>query len=312
MGLAQQIFAHDTRAASRLLSWIEDGDPRAAGELREIFPRTGSAYLLGITGAPGAGKSTLTDLLISLYRSRGLIVGVLAVDQSSPFTGGAVLGDRIRMQRHATDAGVFIRSMASRSWPGGLSRSATEAVRVLEAWGCGLVIIETVGVGQNEVEVSRLACTTVLVCAPGAGDRIQAIKAGVTEIADIVALNKADLADVEHAARALEMTLALHPRGGWRPPLVRTIARDGRGMEELAGAIDAHRRFIEGNGTLAEKKMEGLKDHLKEIIRRKLHERISGHLPSDGELRSRVAEIQKGLADPYTVADEIAAKEITP
>ena len=312
MGLAQKIFAHDTRAASRLLSWIEDGDSRASGELREIFPRTGAAYLLGITGAPGAGKSPLTDLLISLYRSRGLIVGVLAVDPSSPFTGGAVLGDRVRMQRHATDAGVFIRSMASRSWPGGLSRAATEAVRVLEAWGCGLVIIETVGVGQNEVEVSRLACTTVLVCAPGAGDRVQAIKAGVTEIADVIALNKADLADVEHAASALEMTLALHPRGEWRPPLVRTIARDGMGVEELAGAIDAHRRFIEGNGTLAEKKREGLKDHLKEIIRRKLHERISGRLPSDGELRSRVAEIQQGLADPYTVAEEIAAKEIMP
>lgn len=312
MELAERIFRHDTRAASRLLTWIEDGDPRAADELRTIFPRTGGAYLLGITGAPGAGKSTLCDRLISLYRSRGIVVGVLAIDPTSPFSGGAVLGDRIRMQRHATDAGVFIRSMASRDWPGGISRTAAEAVRVFEAWGCGLVIVETVGVGQGEVGVSHLAYTTLLVCTPGGGDRVQAIKAGVSEIADVVALNKADLADASHAARTIEMTIALHPREKWRVPLVRTIARDGVGIEELAKALDDHRRVLEAGGALEKKKREGLKAHLRELIRRKVMEAMASRLPSDGALEARIAAIRDGLADPYTLAEEIVAKEIRP
>lgn len=311
MNLAARIFAHDTRAASRLLTMIEDGDPRAVEAMKAIFPRTGAARLVGITGSPGAGKSTLVDRLVALYRARGIVVGVLAVDPSSPFTGGAVLGDRVRMQRHATDPGVFIRSMANRGRMGGVSRAAAEAAGVLEAWGCGTVIVETVGAGQSEVEVAGIAGTVVLVCAPGAGDRVQAIKAGITEIADVVALNKADLPDAAHAARALEMMLALSPREGRKVPLVRTVASSGAGTEELASAIEEHRRFAEERGLAARKRRARLRASVEELVRERLLQRLAARLPGGREIEERVEWILEGKADPYTVAEEIA-KEIGP
>jgi len=310
MGLASDITNRDARAVSRLLSWIEDNDPRAPAELKEIYRHSGNSYLLGITGPPGAGKSTLADRLISHYRAANLRVGVLAFDPSSPFSGGAVLGDRIRMQQHATDSGVFIRSMANRNWPGGIGRAAVECARVLDAFGCAFIIVETVGVGQGDVDVARLAYTTLLVVTPAAGDKIQAMKAGVIEAADIVVLNKADLPDAEHAAKSLEMILGIHPRGGWQVPLVRAVAREGEGTGDVADAIDRHRRFIKQSGALEEKKQEGLRNHLLDIVHRKCDEALRLRMTSDKELDSYAERLFRGAADPYSLAEEIIRKEI--
>ncbi|MDD5557626.1 MAG: methylmalonyl Co-A mutase-associated GTPase MeaB [bacterium] len=305
MGLAAAIANGDARAASRLLSWIEDGDRRAAAELKELYRLPAPSSVLGLTGPPGAGKSTIADALVGRYRARGERVGVLAVDPSSPISGGAVLGDRIRMQRHATDGGVFIRSMASRSWPGGLSRAAADAVRVLAAHGCRTVIVETVGTGQGEVDVTRIADTVVLVCTPAAGDKIQAIKAGVLEIADIVALNKDDLPDADVAARSIETAFRMRPPGGWRVPLVRTRARDGEGIGGLASAIERHGRFIAGGGILGRKRLANAAHHLRSIVRERLLEKIAARLPDDREMERRAARLLDGSIDPYSLAEEI-------
>ncbi|MCX6354047.1 MAG: methylmalonyl Co-A mutase-associated GTPase MeaB [Candidatus Aureabacteria bacterium] len=301
--LAQGVLRREPRAASRLLSWIENGDAKAIPELKEIYPHSGSSYIVGVTGAPGSGKSTLTDRLISLYRSQGQRVGVLAIDPSSPFSGGAVLGDRIRMQRHATDEGVFIRSMANRNWPGGLNRCTAEALKVLEAYGSDIVIVETVGVGQSEVEVEKLAYTTILVCTPDAGDKIQAMKAGIIEIADIVALNKADLPTADHAAKSIEMILSMNSSPGWTIPFLKTVAIEGKGVEELAQAIERHRSYIEEHGILKAKKIDSLKSHIREIIRRELYEKVRMQLPDEDELSRCAAKLMEGTTDPYTIAD---------
>ena len=245
MALADDILNRDPRAAGRLLSLIEDGDPRASAELKKLYSHSGKSYLIGITGPPGSGKSTLADQIVAHYRARGLRIGVLAIDPSSPFSGGAVLGDRIRMQRHATDNHVFIRSMASRNWPGGLSQATGEAVRVLEAYGCDPVIVETVGVGQSEVEVARLAHTTILVCTPATGDKVQALKAGVIEIADVIVMNKADLPEAAHASKSIEMIVAMAPASPWRVPVVNTVAREGKGIDNVCHRVAPHVHGIE-------------------------------------------------------------------
>jgi len=308
MGLASDILNSDLRATSRLLSFIEDGDPRAAAELKELYRHTGKSYLIGITGSPGSGKSTLADHLIAHYRSKGLRLGVLAVDPSSHFSGGAVLGDRIRMQRHATDSNVFIRSMANRNWPGGLNRATADAVRVLEAYGCDPVIVETVGVGQSEVEVAHLAHTTILVCTPATGDKIQALKAGVIEVADIVVMNKADLPDAEHASKSIEMIVGMKPAAAWRVPVVRTVARDGKGIDELAAAIEAHRRAMESTGVLTRKKLETATRQLRDIICRKLYETACARIPEDSELEQYAEQLMRCSTDPYSLAEEIVRR----
>lgn len=310
MDLAGRIFARDTPAAGRLLTWIEDGDPRAVEAMKAIYPRSGAVPVVGLTGPPGAGKSTLADSLVAHYRSRDIVVGVLAVDPSSPFTGGAVLGDRVRMQRHAADPGVFIRSMANRGRAGGMSPAAAAAARVLEAWGCGIVIVETVGAGQGEIEVSSVASTIVLVCAPWGGDRVQAIKAGITEIADIIVLNKSDLADAPRAARALEMMLALAPRAGWKVPLVRTIATSGTGTGDLAAMIDAHGRFAAEGGDAGRKRRAQLRASLEGLVREKLFDRFAARADAGREIEARVKSMIEGRTDPYTAAEEIVEKEI--
>lgn len=305
MGLAHDILNRDPRAAGRLLSLIEDGDPSASVELKKLYPHSGKSYLIGITGPPGSGKSTLADQIVAHYRSHGRRIGVLAIDPSSPFSGGAVLGDRIRMQRHATDSHVFIRSMASRNWPGGLSQTTGEAVRVLEAYGCDPVIVETVGVGQSEVEVTRLAHTTILVCTPATGDKIQALKAGVIEIADVIVMNKADLPDAAHASKSLEMIVSMTPDPSWRVPVINTIARDDKGIDDVIAAIEAHRTFMESTGTLAKKRLEAAKNQLRGIIYRKLVETALARLPGDPEMERYAGRIALGEADPYSIAEEI-------
>ncbi|MCX6358122.1 MAG: methylmalonyl Co-A mutase-associated GTPase MeaB, partial [Candidatus Aureabacteria bacterium] len=253
----------------------------------------------------GSGKSTLADRLIAHYHACGKRVGVLAIDPTSPLTGGAVLGDRVRMQTHATDRGVFIRSMASRDWTGGLSRAAAEAARVLEAFGSDVILIETVGVGQSEVGIAGLADTVILVCTPDAGDKIQAMKAGVTEIADILVINKADLAGAEHAARAIEMVFSLKPARGWEVPILKTVARDGAGIDKVAAAIGGHREFLGSSGLLDRKRLERERQQLVDIVRARLVELAAGQLPAPGTLDAYAGRILSGEADPYSLAEEI-------
>lgn len=299
--------AGDRGAIARLISLVERGGPPARQIGRLTFGQ-GDAYTLGLTGAPGAGKSTLTDRLIGEARRGGQPVGVLAIDPSSPFTGGAILGDRVRMQDHALDGGVFIRSMATRGHLGGLSLATPEAVRVLAAAGIPLVFIETVGVGQVEVDVAGAADSTVVVVNPGWGDSIQASKAGLLEIADIFVINKADRAGASETRRDLENMLDMSSTmGEWRPPIVDTVASTGEGVDKLWTAIGDHRAHLERSGELAERRRRRLLDELSEVLVRRVERRI--HQLEDGEAYDQARQrVLNGDVDPYTAADELLAK----
>ena len=259
-------LAGERASVARLISMVEKGGESAHAAIARLYPHTGSAYSVGITGAPGAGKSTLTDKLITRIRKDDVEVGVLAIDPSSPFSGGAILGDRVRMQDHATDPGVFIRSMATRGHLGGLSLATPQAVRVLDAAGKPWVLIETVGVGQVEIEVAGAADTTMVVVNPGWGDAVQAAKAGLLEIADLFVVNKADRDGAADTVRDLEFMLDLSLESGWRPPIVKTVASRGEGFEELWEAIGAHRAFLEADGRLAARRTRRIRDELRAIV----------------------------------------------
>ena len=296
----------DRSALARLLSLIErDGDDaRIVGRL--VYPKTGNGYVVGITGAPGAGKSTLTSALIAHIRSLDQTVSVLAIDPSSPFTGGAILGDRVRMQNHATDAGVFIRSMATRGHLGGLSLATSEAVRLLDAVGSPCTLVETVGVGQVEVEIARNADTIVVVVNPGWGDSVQANKAGLLEIADIFVINKADRPGVDQTRRDLEQMLELSDfsKDAWQPTIVTTVGTTGEGAEGLWRAIEEHRQHATADGSLAKRRDQRLRNELKAIIVRRLEHRAREICTGD-----RWEEIQTEMLsrsrDPWTSADEM-------
>jgi LAO/AO transport system kinase len=296
----------DPRALARLISLVENGSPQLRSVMRLIAPRTGQARMVGLTGAPGVGKSTLTGALVRAYRKRGLRVGVLAVDPTSPFTGGALLGDRVRMQDHATDSGVFIRSMATRGHLGGLSWAAPQALRILDAAGFEVVLIETVGVGQAEVEIASLADTTMVIVAPGMGDSVQAAKAGILEIADIFVVNKNDRPGAQETIRDLRAMLAMarYSDGAWKPPIVAASAMTGEGIDDLVARLDAHAVWLGDSGERDRKRLARAREEISAMAVAALRERI-GALPGEARLEELAAQVASGKLDPYSAADEL-------
>ena len=297
------------RAVARLISLVEDASPKLREVMAALAPLAGNAYVIGLTGSPGVGKSTSTTALVAAYRRRGRRVGVLAVDPSSPFSGGALLGDRVRMQDHATDPGVFIRSMASRGHLGGLAWSTPQALRVLDAAGCDVVIVETVGVGQSEVEIASMADTTVVLLAPGMGDGIQAAKAGILEIGDVYVVNKADRDGASSTARELGHMLSLGEARGpddWRPPIVRTVASRGEGTDDVVEALEKHRAWLEAGGEGARRRHRRVADEVEAIAVTSLRARI-GDLRGGHDLDALADRVLAGDLDPYAAADALIA-----
>ncbi len=294
-------------AGARLIRLLEEGDPEGIEGLKTLYPHTGNAYLIGITGPPGAGKSTLCDRIIGEFRRRELKVGVIAIDPSSPFSGGAILGDRVRMQRHATDEGVFVRSMATRGHLGGLSKATFEASLVLDAMGYDVVIIETVGVGQDEVEVVDLAHTTAVVSLPGMGDDIQAMKAGILEIGDIFIVNKADKPGADQVVKQLTVMLEMRDIGkdDWMPPVLKTVAAQSEGITELVDGFFSHRDFIAGSGELKARIAERDLHFFRELLKEKAYEKINA-AAAGSKLHAELVENLKARAvDPYSAAERM-------
>ena len=302
--LVERALAGDRVATAKLLSLVEQGGTGARAVVSRLHPHTGRAWSVGITGAPGAGKSTLTDELVMCMRDEDLDVGVLAVDPSSPFSGGAILGDRVRMQRHSTDPGVFIRSMASRGHLGGLALATPQAVRVLDAVGKEWVIVETVGVGQVEVEIASQADTTVVVVNPGWGDEVQAAKAGLLEIADIFVVNKADRPGADVTMSDLAGMLELGSRKTWQPPIVRTIATTGDGLAELWDEIGAHRAFLESDGAVVARRRARLVDEIRGLVAERLLER-AGAISEGAQFDALVDSVAARTSDPYSAVDAL-------
>jgi LAO/AO transport system kinase len=306
--LVEQARAGRPRAVARLISLVEDGHPALREVMAALAPHTGRTAVIGLTGPPGVGKSTTTSALIACLRKQGRRVGVLAVDPTSPFSGGALLGDRIRMQDHSLDGEVFIRSMATRGHLGGLARSTPQALRVLDAAGCDVVLIETVGVGQSEVEVAALADTTVVLLAPGMGDGVQTAKAGVLEIADVFVVNKADREGAASTTRNLRQMISHGQRapGDWRPPVVSAVASAGTGIDALLEALDAHRAWLEGSGGLHERRRRRAAGEIEALALARLRTQIADLRP--GRRLDDLAEaVVDGRTDPYTAADDLLA-----
>ena len=302
--LVSQARERQPRAVARLISLVEDAAPQLREVMAALMPYSGTAQIVGITGAPGVGKSTATSCIVTALRARGQRVGVIAIDPTSPFSGGALLGDRIRMQDHATDSGVYIRSMASRGHLGGLSWSAPQALRVLDAAGCDVIILETVGVGQSEIEVVGVADTVVVLLAPGMGDGIQAAKAGILEIGDVFVVNKADREGAGTTSRELRHMISLGEQSAdsWRPPVLQTVASTSTGITEVVSAIDDHHSWAQRTGALAKRRQLRARDEVEAIAVADLRSRM-GDLGGNARLDELAYQVAEGKVDPYTAAD---------
>jgi LAO/AO transport system kinase len=308
--LSERVLAGDARAMARAISLIEDESPAGAEVVRRIFGRTGRAYLIGVTGPPGAGKSTLVDKMIGALRQKGQTVGVVAVDPTSPFSGGAVLGDRVRMQAHAGDSGVFIRSMATRGHLGGLARATGEAALVLDAAGRDVVVIETVGVGQDEVDIVRTADVSIVTIVPGTGDDVQAMKAGIMEIADIFVVNKADREGADRTVASIETVLSLQTfaERDWRPPVIKTEATTGRGVDELLEAVDRFR--LQMRAAEPTRRRARAESRLRELLGQRFLGHVERQVLAAGEFDRTVERITAREVDPYTAVDDIFRRAV--
>lgn len=308
--LSERVIAGDPRAVARAISLIENEDPAGAELIGQVFGRTGRAYLIGVTGPPGAGKSTLVDRLLTEFRAEQRSVGVIAVDPTSPFTGGAVLGDRLRMQQHADDAGVFVRSMATRGQLGGLARATGDAALVLDASGKDIVIIETVGVGQDEVDIIRTADVSIVTLVPGTGDEVQALKAGIMEIADIFVVNKADREGADRLVSAVEGNLALHTYGAgeWRPPILKTVATTGAGVSEVVQAVERFRERAKDQQ--ASRRQARSEYRLRELVSQRFMAHLERDVLRDGEFGAIVDRIATRELDPYTAANQLLQRAL--
>jgi len=309
--VAEKVIGGDVRTVARLIRDIDDGMPEVREVLKELYPHTGKAYVIGITGAPGVGKSTLVDQVVAHLRKRNKTVGVLAVDPTSPFSGGAILGDRVRMQRHSMDPGVFIRSLATRGHFGGLTQSTRSAIDVLDAMGKDYILVETVGVGQDEVDVVRSAHTTVIVVIPGMGDDIQAIKAGILEVGDIFLINKADREGTDKTLSDLRLMIEMdqkkYDEGGWKPPIIKIQAVFDKGVDEFLEAVDRHAEYVAktAGGLDFRGSRDKVRLELGEMVKARLIEEVLIRLKESGEFDRAVEKIVEGKVDPYTACEEL-------
>ena len=301
----EQLRAGDARALARAISVVENHSPGWSELLKATFPYSGHARILGLTGPPGAGKSTLVDQLARHYRKEGLSIGIIAVDPTSPYTGGAILGDRIRMQEHSSDAGIYIRSMATRGSLGGLARTTADVSTILDASGRDLIMIETVGVGQDEVDIVRLADITVVILVPGMGDDVQTIKAGIMEIADIFVINKSDREGADRVEREIRALQSLAVRSdNWTPPIVKTVATDGTGIPELAAAIREYQTYLQRENLLTKRNIQNWEARLVEMLRDAMLEKARDQM-EDGKMAHYAADVVEHKRDPYTLVEEI-------
>jgi LAO/AO transport system kinase len=306
--IVDQLRAGDPRALARAISIVENRQAGCSDLLKQIFPHTGHARVLGLTGPPGAGKSTLVDQLAKHYRKENQTVGIIAVDPTSPYTGGAILGDRIRMQDHHSDPGIFIRSMATRGSLGGLARTTADVATVLDASGRDLVMIETVGVGQDEVDIVRLAAVTIVILVPGMGDDVQTIKAGIMEIADIFVINKSDREGTERVEREIRAMQSLATRHDqWTPPIVKTVASEGTGTEELAGVISTYEGYLKKKNLLFQKNVQSWRERLVEMLRDAMLAKARAKI-DDAQLDRYAAEVAEHKRDPYSLVEEIVSE----